>query len=442
MRRVLSFALFLPLAAAAQSPARIEATLDGHAILPAQTFIDPPRRAPADARIAGKFAGRDGLRLDGIGSEPAHGMPPDRRPTGLALPFDGQPVQGISALVAAGDGSYWALSDNGFGSRRNSPDALLALHRLQPDFDRGTVRRIETIFLRDPDRRLRFRIAYEGHRQRWLTGADLDPESLVADATGFWIGDELGPWLLRVDRGGVVQRLIDTEFDGVALRSPDHPAADPAMPARVQRSGGFESLAASVDGTRLWALLEKPLLDQRGQPEGRFLRMLAFDPQRGAWTGESRRVPLAALATAVGDLTIIDGDRGWMIERDGGEGDPGRACPARAPDCFATPARHRRLVLLDLGAPDADGLQRRVAEVDLLDLADPRGIARQRGDTALPTGRFGLPFATIESVLVLGDGRILLANDNNLPFSAGRFLRRADDTEFVVLRVAATPNKR
>jgi hypothetical protein len=83
-----------------------------------------------------------------------------------------------------------------------------------------------------------------------------------------------------------------------------------------------------------------------------------------------------------------------------------------------------------------------VAEIDLLDLADPRGLARQRGDTGLPPGRFGLPFATIESVLVLGDGRILLANDNNLPFSAGRFLRRADDTEFVLLQVPVTPNKR
>jgi hypothetical protein len=428
--------LLLPLAAAAQAPARLEATLAGHAILPAATFIAPPRSAPADARIAGKFAAADGLRRDTIGSEPAHGMPPDRRPTGLSLPFDGQPVQGISALAAAGDGSYWALADNGFGSRRNSPDALLALHRLRPDFERGTVRRIETIFLRDPQRKLRFRIAYEGHRERWLTGADLDPESLVADPAGFWIGDEFGPWLLRVDRSGVVQRLVDTEFEGAILRSPDHPLADPAAPARVQRSGGFESLAASADGNLLWALLEKPLLDPQGQPEGRFLRLLAFDPRRGAWTGESRRVPLAALATAVGDLATVAGDRAWMIERDGGEGDPRRACPVSAPDCFATPARHRRLVLFDLGAPDADGLQRRLAEVDLLDLADPRALARQRGDSGLPAGRFGLPFATIESIVVLGDGRLLVANDNNLPFSAGRFLRRADDTEFVVLQVA------
>ena len=30
---------------------------------------------------------------------------------------------------------------------------------------------------------------------------------------------------------------------------------------------------------------------------------------------------------------------------------------------------------------------------------------------------------------------IMVGNDNNLPFSAGRFLHRADDNEFILLRV-------
>mgnify|MGYP000226863692 CR=1 FL=1 len=35
------------------------ATLAGHAVLPAQTFIDPPADAPEDLKISGKFT--DGL---------------------------------------------------------------------------------------------------------------------------------------------------------------------------------------------------------------------------------------------------------------------------------------------------------------------------------------------------------------------------------------------
>jgi hypothetical protein len=414
-----------------------EAVLDAQAVLPAATFVAPPRDAPADLRHAGKFTGPGNLRNHRVGSAPSTtGPAPDGRPTGLALPFDGQAVQGASGLADAGGGRWWVLSDNGFGSRRNSPDAMLMLHRLHLDFERGTARREATLFLRDPRRVIGFRITHEGTRARYLTGADLDPESLVADAGGFWIGDEFGPYLLRFDREGVLLSLVEARLDGALLRSPDHHAPDPAAPPQVQRSGGFESLAAEPGGARLWALLEKPLVDASGRPEGAFLRMLAFDPARGGWTGESRRVPLAPAATSVGDLAFAADGGAWLLERDGGEGDPGLACgdARRPPDCFAQPARHRRLVRLAFDA--ADGEARRSAEFDLLDLADPRGVARQRGDTTLPAGRFGLPFGTPEGLAVLGDGRLLLANDNNLPFSAGRFLRRADDTEFVLLQVA------
>ena len=431
MRRLLSSLILAAGPAGAAQP-----VLEAHAVLPAPTFVAAPRDAPADLRRAGKFTGPGNLRNDRVGSAPSTtGPAPGGRPTGLALPFDGQAVQGVSGLADAGDGRWWLLSDNGFGSRRNSPDAMLMLHRVRIDFERGTVRREATLFLRDPRRVVRFRITHEGTRERYLTGADLDPESLVADRDGFWIGDEFGPYLLRFDRHGVLQSLAEARLDGALLRSPDHHAPDPAAPPQVQRSGGFESLAAEPGGARLWALLEKPLVDARGQPEGALLRMLAFDPVRGEWTGESRRVPLAPGATSVGDLAFAADGSAWMLERDGGEGDPGRACDTtrRPPDCFAMPARHRRLVRLGFDADGADA--RRIADHDLLDLADPRGVARQRGDTALPTGRFGLPFATPEGLAVLADGRLLLANDNNLPFSAGRFLRRADDSEFMLLRL-------
>jgi len=407
--------------------------VEAQSVLPAATFVPPPCGAPADVRLSGKYTGPGNLRNDHQGGAPATtGPAPDGRPTGLALPFRGQPLQGISAIADAGRGRWWALSDNGFGTRRNSPDAMLMLHRLRIDFARGEVRREATLFLRDPQSVIGFRITHEGTRRRFLTGADLDPESLVADAGGFWIGDEFGPYLLRFDRNGVLRGWFEARIDGALLRSPDHHAPDPATPPQVQRSGGFEALAAEPGGARLWALLEKPLVDAQGRPESGWLRMLAFDPRTGSWTGEARRVPLAPDATSVGDLAFDAAGDAWMLERDGGEGDPGLACGdgRPPPGCFATPARHRALVRLRFEGPEG----RRVGAQDLLDLADPRGVARQRGDSALAAGRFGLPFATPEALAVLGDGRLLLANDNNLPFSAGRFLHRADDTEFILLR--------
>ena len=46
-----------------------------------------------------------------------------------------------------------------------------------------------------------------------------------------------------------------------------------------------------------------------------------------------------------------------------------------------------------------------------------------------------MPFVTIENVDVIDGERIIVANDNNLPFSAGRAIDKADDTEFSVLNV-------
>ncbi|HWL72232.1 MAG TPA: hypothetical protein VNS22_28150 [Geminicoccus sp.] len=74
---------------------------------------------------------------------------------------------------------------------------------------------------------------------------------------------------------------------------------------------------------------------------------------------------------------------------------------------------------------------RKIAHLDLMDIADPKGLARQGG----ADGRFDFPFFTIENVDVAGPGRIVVGNDNNLPFSAGRFVDRADASELILLEV-------
>lgn len=451
--RSLTVALLLTLSvatsAAAQTPDRLPAALAGHAVLPAASVMEAPKDAPAAVSTAGKFAGPDNARTEAVGSIPGRaGVGSEARPTGIALPLPGQPVQGVSSLRAAGDGTWWALTDNGFGSKANSADALLTINRLRVDWETGAVILVETVWLSDPDRRLPFPVALEGADRRYLTGADLDPESMVADAGGFWIGDEFGPWLLRFDRTGALRAIVPARVGGRVLRSPDNPAvrtpgtpakADTPPPFEIARSRGFEGLTASADGNRLYAMLEGPVW-QDGKPEtfadGKpSLRLLEFDPGAGDWTGRTWTYQIEAEGHAIGEILSLDDDRFLVIERDGGEGDAARACPAgaAAPDCFARPARFKRLYLVDrTGVPDGGALIKR-AYVDLLDIADPRALARQGGGG--PDTRFAMPFSTIESVEPGGDGRLIVANDNNLPFGAGRFLDRADDTEFVLIEV-------
>lgn len=165
------------------------ATLLGHVVLPATSFIAAPEDASEDLKISGKFT--TGKRVDAIGTVEGSSA---GRPTGVSLPFKGQPIQGHSGIKKMPDGSYWILTDNGFGSKANSPDAMLYLNRYNIDFKSGAMKRLETIFLHDPDKKVPFRIVQEGTKMRYLTGSDFDTESFQFAGGSLWIGDEFGPF--------------------------------------------------------------------------------------------------------------------------------------------------------------------------------------------------------------------------------------------------------
>ena len=416
------------------------ATLSGHALLPAMTLIAPPADAPKDAAISGKFTGP--VRNEVAGSVPGDtGAMHGKRPTGLSLPFEGQPLQGLSgyAMNRAADGTVWTLTDNGFGSKANSPDALLMFHRIAPDFEAGGVTVAETVFLRDPDHKVPFRIAYEGTEGRYLTGADFDPESIQILGERVFIGEEFGPYVIEATLQGHVVAVHPVMLDGAVLKGVDAPGMSGTSVAgkdwRVTRSGGFEGMALQPGTGLLWGMLEKPILGEDGKAEGAFLRVVAFDPAKGEWTGQSYKFPLAEGATAIGDFNFVDATRALVIERDNGEGEPSLKCAGDpAPDCFPLPAMVKRIVLIDTASVDAGGFMRRIGHVDLMAIADPDGRARiaTAGGTE---GRFSLPFFTIEDVMVADATHILVGVDNNLPYSTGRALDRAMDNEVVLLSV-------
>ncbi len=446
MPRFQSPALGVLLAATLPFPAtadeRFPARLAGHAYVPAMTMTAPPADAPRDAWISGKFT--TGARVERPMSVPGDtGATHGRRLTGISLPFLGQPWQGVSgyAMAPAADGSIVVLIDNGFGSKLNSPDAMLFFSHIRPDWESGAVEIVETVFLRDPDHVVPFRIAYEGTDGRYLTGADFDPESIQVVGDAVWIGDEFGPFLIRATLDGIVKGVFPARAGGQELRSPDHPAL--RVPAAagtdwtVPRSAGFEGMALQPGTGLLWAMLERPLLGPDATPEGQFLRVLAFDPAAADWTGAEFRLRLDPAATAIGDFNFIDETRALVIERDNGEGDPSLACASDPqPDCFPNPAELKRVVLIDTADIDAEGFARRIGHIDLMDIADPDGLARLETDAARDlTGRFTFPFFTIESVKMVDEAHIVVGMDNNLPFSSGRRLDRAADNEMILLAV-------
>ena len=430
-------------------PVEYPAILAGHALIPAATFVVPPADAPRGLMVSGRYAGPGGTLNERIGTvEGTTWLAPPSAPrgTGMFLPFAGQPVQGFSGVSHVGDGLYWTLQDNGFGSKANSVDAMLIAHKLRPDWSTGRVERVETIFLRDPDGILPFPIANALTAERYLTGADLDVESIQPVGGLLWFGDEFGPYLVATDGTGKVVFATETTLGDRTLRSPDHPAVTtPATPGpvafEVRRSRGFEGMAAAPDGSRLYPLLEGPIVDAatgafEAEDGVAFLRLLEFDPAARAWTGRHWRYPLADAAHFIGDFNMISETRGLVVERDGGEGVPELACPegeARS-DCFTQPAQFKRVFLIELGETGNGEMVEKLAYVDLMAIEDPDGIART-GDTAGEGGTFRFPFVTIENVDMVDGRHIIVGNDNNLPFSTGRAIGRADDNEWILVDV-------
>ena len=220
------------------------------------------------------------------------------------------------------------------------------------------------------------------------------------------------------------------------LRSPDHPAltvpAEAGADWRVPRSRGFEGMAMTPDGAMLWAMLEGAILNADGNSEDGVVRVLGYDPAAGDWTGESFLFRFTEGAVAIGDFNFIDDTRALVIERDAGQGHPSLACAeGQSEGCFRTPALVKRITLIDTARIDAEGYVARLAQIDLMDIADPEGLANLPTDGDVPEGRFVFPFVTIESVILDGPEHILVGNDNNLPFfggtAAGRGRQQRDD---------------
>src|SRR5688572_28687826 len=116
--------LALATAAVSQDATKFDAVLKAHAEVPAQSFVVPPADAPAYFYKSGPFT--SGARVENVygWANPA---------SGIAMPFAGQPLQGFSGIRSLGDDRFLVLTDNGFGNKANSADAMLMFNVLKLD---------------------------------------------------------------------------------------------------------------------------------------------------------------------------------------------------------------------------------------------------------------------------------------------------------------------
>ena len=109
-------------------------------------------------------------------------------------------------------------------------------------------------------------------------------------------------------------------------------------------------------------------------------------------------------------------------------------------DFQGTGALQKKIYLIDLRRVDQDGYLEKRLVLDLLDIADPAEISLPARPGEFGVGNpFSFPLQSVESLEVLVGERLLIANDNNFPFSDGRWIARdrPDDTELIVVRAPA-----
>ncbi|MES1263395.1 MAG: esterase-like activity of phytase family protein, partial [Peristeroidobacter soli] len=389
---------------------------------------------------------------------------------GVVFPLiNKQPVQGFSAVLRGPvKDTYLVMADNGFGNKANSPDALLRVYTVKPDFDEGVVKPANRftgdaqddftagtfITLSDPWKKVPFAIVADGvnypgtptgggapipvdsaiRNGRLLTGADFDIESIRRAPDGsLWFGDEFGPYLLHTDLHGRVLeapiplpnfRGFPSTAGGTEVNPLVQAVSNPVrtLAANLPDSGGFEGMALNRSGNRLYTLLEKAI---NGDPTRNRLLISEFSLGAKRYTGKTFAYLLDAPGNAIGDFTALTDREFVIIERDQGQGD--------ASDPRQTnPARLKKIFRIDLDDVDAAGNLVKEEVADLMNIYDPRDVAGNgRGNTV-----FTFPFVTIEDVLILDNNRLLVLNDNNYPGSAGREFGVSDNDEFVVLNVA------
>jgi glycerophosphoryl diester phosphodiesterase/secreted PhoX family phosphatase len=185
-----------------------------------------------------------------------------------------------------------------------------------------------------------------------------------------------------------------SDFPGTGFTARSTFLEEPAV-ANLNRSQGFEGMAFSPDRTTLYPMLEGTVV---GDPAGS-LRIYEFDVASAAYEGLVGFYQLESTRHAIGEITPINANEFLVIERDGGQGET---------------AEFKKIFKVDFSDVDSQGFVGKEEVVDLLNLKDPNDLNGD-GETT-----FDFPFVTIESVLVLDADTILVANDNNYPFSVGR----------------------
>ncbi|MCC6175924.1 MAG: esterase-like activity of phytase family protein [Chloroflexi bacterium] len=269
----------------------------------------------------------------------------------------------------------------------------------------------------------------------------LDTESLAMDPRdgSYWMGDEYGPGIVHVASDGtILMRLVprgaDLRGSSVSVRQ-----VLPETLTRKKVNRGFEGIALSPDGSRLFAILQSPLSnpDKKAGEASRNIRLLVLDTSNAAdpkpiGTYIYQTQPYDQVGAAeqddvkIGDMAGVSATRVLVAERDSTEG-----------------GNHKKVYLVDLAqATDVTGRSsiggRTLEQASDADLRRA-GVTVAAKSMVVDLAQLGFRPDKLEGLALVNPTTIAVVNDNDFGVGAidkqGRVVREGYPPRLIVVRV-------
>ncbi|MBC7943776.1 MAG: esterase-like activity of phytase family protein [Burkholderiales bacterium] len=254
---------------------------------------------------------------------------------GLVIPGDSVDKTGVASANGGRVGffsdiyydpreqQWWALSDRGPGGGVLAYETRVQRFKIDIDRKTGAISKFKvqkTIKFSDPKglltppskadldnpQALNGLNPAELNGNAAVLGRSFDPEGLVVSPINghFIVSDEYGPSVYEFNRKGVLVKVFETPANLLPRLqvAPGNPGdldfvagrADDGIFFGRQDNRGFEGIAVSPDGKKLFAVLQDPLINEPDEPkpndgrDGRNVRIVEFNSDRySAGYGES-----------------------------------------------------------------------------------------------------------------------------------------------------------
>ena len=174
----------------------------------------------------------------------------------------------------------------------------------------------------------------------------------------------------------------------------------------------------SRNGRFLYPILEKALATE---DDGRRRVVSEFDTRRGRYTGRTWDYRVDTDTNLVADAQLVDRRTLLVLERDDFDGEA---------------AVSKRVYRIDLDRTDRSGMLAKTLVVDLLKLDNPSRLADGDGWGTGDPFSFGL--RSVETLVPLPNGNLLVASDNDDPDQGTRRPGSPDDAELIIIDPDAT----